>query len=67
MQGHNDTGGIIGIPATVITWLSFINVLKLTPIFQFLVTVLSLLWLVIQISSWASKKYKEVKSKYAKK
>lgn len=67
MQGQYDTGGVIGIPATILTWLSFINLIKLTPTLQFLVTVLSLLWLVIQITGWASKKYNEVKKRHAKK
>jgi len=68
MQGYHDTGGgFIGIPATVLTWLSFVNLIKLTPTLQFVVTVLSLLWLIIQISGWAVKKYKETKKKYAKK
>lgn len=67
MQGYNDTGGFIGIPATILTWLSFINLIKLTPTLQFIVSILSLLWLVIQISGWASKKFKELKRKYAKK
>ena len=67
MQGHQDTGGFIGVPATILTWLSFVNLIKLTPALQFVVTVLSLVWLVIQISAWSIKKYKEITNKYAKK
>jgi len=67
MQGYNDTGGYIGIPATILTWLSYINLIKLTPTVQFIVSILSLLWLVIQISGWISKKFKELKRKYVKK
>lgn len=67
MQSNTDTGGVIGIPATVITWLNFVNLIKLTPALQFIVTLLSLVWLIIQISGWASKKSKELKRKYGKK
>lgn len=67
MQGNTDTGGVIGIPATVLTWLNFINLIQLTPTLQFIVTLLSLIWLIIQISGWGSKKLKELKRKYAKK
>lgn len=70
MQGHNDfsgSGGFIGIPATILTWLNFIKLVELTPMLQFCVTTLSLVWLVIQISSWANKTLKALKKKYAKK
>jgi hypothetical protein len=59
-------GSAVGIPATIVTWLSYMNIMKLTPFFQFLVSILSLVWLVIQIVSWAKKNLKMFK-KNAKK
>lgn len=66
---HGDVsnqGSLIGVPATILTWLSYMNIMKLTPIFQFIVTLLSLVWLMIQIGSWARKNLKIFK-KNAKK
>ena len=70
MQDHSDiagTGGFIGIPATVLTWLNLMKLVEMTPVLQFCVTALSFIWLVIQITGWANKRIKELKKRYAKK
>lgn len=54
----SESGGFIGIPATVLTWLNYMSIMKLTPILQFFVTLLSFVWLVIQIGGWVAKKLK---------
>ena len=55
----SESGGFIGIPATVLTWLNYMSIMKLTPMLQFFVTLLSFVWLVIQIGGWVSKKLKK--------
>lgn len=47
----------IGIPATILTWLSYMNIMALTPVFQFIVTILSFVWLCIQIGGWIQKTF----------
>lgn len=55
----SEASGVVGIPATILTWLNYMNIMALTPILQFLVTFLSLVWLCIQIGGWISKKLKK--------
>jgi hypothetical protein len=58
-QGVSEASGMIGVPATILTWLNYMNIMTMTPVLQFLVTLLSLVWLVIQIGGWVSKKLKK--------
>jgi hypothetical protein len=55
----SESSGFVGIPATVLTWLNYMSIMKLTPILQFFVTLLSFVWLCIQIGGWVSKKLKK--------
>lgn len=55
----SEASGVVGIPATILTWLNYMNIMALTPVLQFLVTFLSLVWLCIQIGGWISKKLKK--------
>lgn len=55
----SESGGFIGIPATILTWLNYMSIMKLTPILQFFVTLLSFVWLCIQIGAWINKKLKK--------
>jgi uncharacterized membrane protein YcgQ (UPF0703/DUF1980 family) len=54
----SESSGFVGIPATVLTWLNYMSIMKLTPILQFFVTLLSFVWLVIQIGGWVNKRLK---------
>jgi hypothetical protein len=58
-QGLSEASGMVGVPATILTWLNYMNIMTMTPVLQFLVTLLSLVWLVIQIGGWVSKKLKK--------
>ena len=55
----SEATGIVGVPATILTWLNYMNIMTMTPVLQFLVTLLSFVWLVIQIGGWVSKKLKK--------
>ena len=59
----SESTGIIGVPATILTWLNYMNIMTMTPVLQFLVTLLSFVWLVIQIGGWVSKKLKNRNAK----
>ena len=50
----------VGIASTVISWLSFMDVVKVSPYTQLIVNILSMIWLSLQI-------YNFVKTKVVKK
>lgn len=58
-QAVSEASGMVGVPATILTWLNYMNIMTMTPLLQFLVTLLSFVWLVIQIGGWVSKKLKK--------
>jgi hypothetical protein len=58
-QAVSEASGMVGVPATILTWLNYMNIMTMTPVLQFLVTLLSLVWLCIQIGGWVSKKLKK--------
>lgn len=55
----SEATGVIGVPATILTWLNYMNIMAMTPVLQFFVTFLSLVWLCIQIGGWLYKKLKK--------
>ena len=55
----SEATGIVGVPATILTWLNYMNIMAMTPVLQFFVTFLSLVWLCIQIGGWVHKKLKK--------
>jgi ABC-type proline/glycine betaine transport system permease subunit len=55
----SEASGLVGVPATILTWLNYMNIMTMTPVLQFLVTLLSFVWLCIQIGGWVSKKLKK--------
>ena len=61
---HNITGSTelssVGLASTAISWLSFMDVVKVSPYTQLIVNVLSMVWLSLQI-------YNFVKTKVLKK
>jgi hypothetical protein len=46
----------IGIASTVISWLSFIEVVKVSPYTQLAVNILSIIWLSLQIYNFVKTK-----------
>ena len=50
----------VGVASTVISWLSFMDVVKVSPYTQLIVNILSMVWLSLQI-------YNFVKTKIVKK
>jgi len=61
---HNITGSTeissVGVASTAISWLSFMDVVKVSPYTQLIVNILSMVWLSLQI-------YNFVKTKIIKK
>ena len=51
----------VGVASTVISWLSFMDVVKVSPYTQLIVNILSMVWLSIQIYNFV--KTKVIKSK----
>jgi uncharacterized protein (DUF983 family) len=51
----------VGIASTVISWLSFMDVVKVSPYTQLIVNILSMVWLSLQIYNFV--KTKVIKSK----
>jgi len=62
---HNITGSTelssVGLASTAISWLSFMDVVKVSPYTQLIVNVLSMVWLSLQIYNFV--KTKVIKSK----
>lgn len=63
MHSISDSSEIssVGIASTVISWLSFMDVVKVSPYTQLIVNVLSIVWLSLQIYNFV--KTKVIKSK----
>ena len=63
MHNISDSSEIssVGIASTVISWLSFMDVVKVSPYTQLVVNVLSMVWLSLQIYNFV--KTKVIKSK----
>ena len=57
---HNITGSTelssVGLASTAISWLSFMDVVKVSPYTQLIVNVLSMVWLSLQIYNFAKTK-----------
>lgn len=63
MHNISDSSEIssVGIASTVISWLSFMDVVKVSPYTQLIVNILSMIWLSLQIYNFV--KTKVIKSK----
>lgn len=63
MHSISDSSEIssVGIASTVISWLSFMDVVKVSPYTQLVVNILSMIWLSLQIYNFV--KTKVIKSK----
>jgi hypothetical protein len=49
---------IVGFPATVVTWLSLLNIVSVTPMVTFVASSMSIVWLSMQIYGWVEKRIK---------
>lgn len=49
----------VGAPATIFTWLSILEFVKIDPMADLLIKCLSLVWLCLQIYGWIDKRKKE--------
>jgi hypothetical protein len=50
---------IVGFPSTVMTWLVVFDVVKINPLVTFIVSIMSLVWLSLQIYGWIEKRIKK--------
>lgn len=62
MQLASNDINFVGIPATVLSWLSIFEVVKINPMLDFLVSLFSITWLSIQIFGWIEKRIKSKKN-----
>jgi hypothetical protein len=62
MQLTSNDMDFVGIPATVLSWLSIFEVLNINPMLDFLVSLFSITWLSIQIFGWVEKRIKAKKN-----
>lgn len=58
MQLASNDMDFVGIPATILSWLSLFEVVKMNPMLDFAVSIFSISWLGIQIFSWVEKRIK---------
>ncbi len=56
---HFDDINFVGAPATILTWLSILELIKINPMADLLIKCLSLVWLCMQIYGWIEKRKKE--------
>ena len=61
MNPHQELG-VIGLPATIITWLTMLDIMTLTPIATLVASSLSTIWLSLQIYGWIEKRIKNKKN-----
>jgi hypothetical protein len=52
----------LGIPSTILSWLAFFNLVSISPILNGLVSVMSLVWLSMQMYGWIEKRIKASKN-----
>lgn len=52
---------IVGFPATVVTWLSLLNIVTVTPMVTLVASSMSIVWLSLQIYGWVEKRMKNGK------
>jgi hypothetical protein len=62
---NNHELDFLGIPSTILSWLAFFNVVSISPILNGLVSIMSLVWLSMQMYAWIEKRIKA--SKHGKK
>jgi hypothetical protein len=62
MQLASHDMDFVGVPATILSWLSLFEVVKMNPMLDFTVSVFSIAWLSIQIFSWIEKRIKSNKN-----
>jgi hypothetical protein len=58
MQLVSNDMDFVGIPATVLSWLSIFEVVKMSPMLDLIVSIFSIVWLSIQIFGWIEKRIK---------
>jgi hypothetical protein len=54
-----DDINFVGAPATILTWLSILELIKINPMADLLIKCLSLVWLCMQIYGWVEKRKKD--------
>jgi hypothetical protein len=52
---------VVGIPSTILAWMSVLQVVQMDPIMSFAFKALSSIWLCMQIYGWVEKRIKDRK------
>lgn len=55
----NNDLDIVGFPSTIMTWLVVFDIVKINPLVTFFVSIMSLVWLSLQIYGWIEKRIKK--------
>lgn len=58
-MNHSADLDIVGFPSTIMTWLVVFDVVKINPLVTFIVSIMSLVWLSLQIYGWFEKRIKK--------
>lgn len=53
---------VVGAPATILTWLSMLELITMNPMADLFIKALSLVWLSMQIYGWIEKRIKDKKN-----
>lgn len=53
---------IVGVPSTVVSWLSMLQIISIGPMLNIIVSLMSLTWLSMQIYGWVEKRIKDKKN-----
>jgi hypothetical protein len=62
MQTPSTDLTLVGFPATILAWLNMFNLININPLLDFAVSMVSLVWLSIQIYGWIEKRIKSYKN-----
>jgi hypothetical protein len=61
MHVYSSDMDFVGLPATILSWLSLFEIVNMNPMLDFTVSICSLIWLSLQIFTWAEKRIKNKK------
>lgn len=62
MQTPSTDLTLVGFPATILAWLNIFDLINISPMLDFAVSMVSLLWLSMQIYAWLEKRIKAKKN-----
>ena len=58
MQNPSSDLTLVGFPATILAWMNMFQLINFNPMLDFIVSMVSLVWLSMQIYGWIEKRIK---------